>query len=72
MERKKQTISNSTRNLKSSPYEEHDAFNRWIHEYAEAYNMTESEVRELALFRLEDERLKGGANGTKNGLQRKI
>lgn len=52
-------ISNETRSKKYSEYEEVDALNRWVTEYAEAHGMTKEEVIALALFRLERERING-------------
>ncbi len=53
-------ISVATRSRKSEPLKSKEAFQRWVSEYAEAYGMTEEEVVNLALFRMEKERLERG------------
>lgn len=52
-------ISNETRQSKyTDNHDKEAAFMRWVTEYAEAHDMTEDEVLDLALFNLEQERIK--------------
>ena len=51
------TISNETRSRKSEPYTEKGALERWVNELAEATGKTREEVAQLAIVKLEEERI---------------
>ena len=51
------TISNETRSKKSEPYTEKRALERWVNELAEATGKTREEVAQLAIVKLEEERI---------------
>jgi len=51
------TISNNTRNRKAEPYTEKGALERWINELAEESGKSKEEIAQLAIVRLEKERI---------------
>ena len=52
-------ISVATRGRKNEPYTEEGAIERWVAEYAEAHEMSTEEVENLAIIKLENERIRG-------------
>jgi hypothetical protein len=53
------TISNATRNAKNEAYDEERALERWINEMSEAYGVPKEEIVNLAIVKLEKERING-------------
>lgn len=53
------TISNATRNAKNEAYKEERALERWINEMSEAYGVPKEEIVNLAIVKLEKERING-------------
>jgi hypothetical protein len=51
------TISNETRNMKNRGYDPEEALERWINEMMEVYNVSREEVVNLAIVKLERERI---------------
>lgn len=51
------TISNNTRNRKAESYTEKGALERWIDELAEESGKSKEEIAQLAIVRLEKERI---------------
>ena len=51
------SISRETRNRKSEPYTEKGALERWINELAEESGKSKEEIAQLAIVRLEKERI---------------
>jgi len=51
------TISNNTRNRKADGYTERGALERWIDELAEESGKSKEEIAQLAIVRLEKERI---------------
>ena len=51
------TISNATRNEKNRDYDPEEALERWINEMMEVYNVPREEVVNLAIVKLERERI---------------
>lgn len=51
------TISNNTRNRKAESYTEKGALERWINELAEESGKSKEEIAQLAIVRLEKERI---------------
>ena len=51
------TISRETRNRKAEPYTEKGALERWINELAEESGKSKEEIAQLAIVRLEKERI---------------
>ena len=51
------TISNETRNKKNLDYDPEEALERWINEMMEVYNVPREEVVNLAIVKLERERI---------------
>ena len=50
-------ISNETRNKKNLGYDPEEALERWINEMMEVYNVPREEVVNLAIVKLERERI---------------
>jgi len=51
------TISNETRNMKNRGYDPEEALERWINEMMEVYQVPREEVVNLAIVKLERERI---------------
>lgn len=51
------SISNNTRNRKAESYTEKGALERWINELAEESGKSKEEIAQLAIVRLEKERI---------------
>ena len=51
------TISNNTRNRKAESYTEKGALERWINELAEESGKSKEEIAQLAIVKLEKERI---------------
>lgn len=51
------TISNATRNEKNRDYDPEEALERWINEMTEVYGVPREEVVNLAIVKLERERI---------------
>jgi hypothetical protein len=51
------TISNETRSMKNRGYDPEEALERWINEMMEVYNVPREEVVNLAIVKLERERI---------------
>lgn len=51
------TISNETRNEKNRDYDPEEALERWINEMTEVYGVPREEVVNLAIVKLERERI---------------
>lgn len=51
------TISNETRNKKNLGYDQEEALERWINEMMEVYQVPREEVVNLAIVKLERERI---------------
>lgn len=51
------SISRETRNRKAEPYTEKGALERWINELAEESGKSKEEIAQLAIVRLEKERI---------------
>ena len=51
------TISNATRNEKNRGYDPEEALERWINEMMEVYNVPREEIVNLAIVKLERERI---------------
>lgn len=51
------TISNETRNMKNRGYNPEEALERWINEMMEVYQVPREEVVNLAIVKLERERI---------------
>ena len=51
------TISNNTRNRKADGYTERGALERWIDELAEESGKSKEEIAQLAIVKLEKERI---------------
>jgi len=54
------TISNNTRQKKSEGYTEEGALERWIDELAESSGKSRKEIAQLAIVKLEAERIQKG------------
>lgn len=51
------TISNATRNEKNRGYDPEEALERWINEMTEVYQVPREEIVNLAIVKLERERI---------------